>query len=54
MTDKEITRIAGWIETELKLIEIERNVRLSDKAFIADCLAPKILQLKLGSMIRED
>jgi len=39
MTDDDIT---AWLYNCLKEIEVEENVRLSDKAFIADCLTLKL------------
>lgn len=37
--------LTDWIYNALKEIETEEDIRLSDRAFIADHLAPKLLAL---------
>lgn len=38
-------KVTDWLYNTLKEIEVEENIRLSDRAFIADHLAPKIIAL---------
>jgi len=50
MPDDEIT---DWLYNALKEIEAEEGMRLSDRAFVADHLAPKLLSL-LGDVKRKE
>ena len=53
MEDKAREGITDFIYKALKQIEIDEDVRLSDRAFIADCLAPKILSEMLEPVTPE-
>jgi len=49
LTDEEIT---DWLYNCLKEIEVEEGIKLSDRAFIADHLTPKV-KAKLEDTIKQ-